>query len=159
MMEKGVDPGRRTETFVEIGLELTTERWREVPFFLRAGKALSRRRKGVVIHFRPGGGQVANELWIGIDGPRDIVLRLAGRAAGRPVPIDLAGEPPRPLLPAYARVLLDVLSGGNVLSVRADEAEEAWRVVTPVLEAWHEDRVPLQEYPAGSDGPPRESLQ
>ncbi|HEX2986715.1 MAG TPA: glucose-6-phosphate dehydrogenase, partial [Chloroflexota bacterium] len=43
--EKGVDPGRRTETFVEIGLELTTERWREVPFFLRAGKALSRRRK------------------------------------------------------------------------------------------------------------------
>ena len=33
------------------------------------------------------------------------------------------------------------------------EAEEAWRVLTPVLSAWSEDLVPLEEYPAGSDGP------
>jgi glucose-6-phosphate 1-dehydrogenase len=42
----------------------------------------------------------------------------------------------------------------GTLSVRGDEAEEAWRVVEPVLAAWHEHRVPLEEYPAGSDGPP-----
>jgi glucose-6-phosphate 1-dehydrogenase len=52
-------------------------------------------------------------------------------------------------------VLLDVLTGGSTLSVGADEAEWAWRVVTPVLEAWRADRVPLEEYPAGSDGPRR----
>ncbi|MGW1676230.1 hypothetical protein [Saccharopolyspora sp. NPDC002376] len=34
-----------------------------------------------------------------------------------------------------------------------DEAEEAWRVVTSVLSAWSRDLVPLQEYPAGSEGP------
>ena len=37
-----------------------------------------------------------------------------------------------------------------------DEAEESWRVVTPVLAAWGQDRVPLQEYAAGSDGPPEQ---
>ncbi len=51
-------------------------------------------------------------------------------------------------------MLLDILTGGSTLSVRGDEAEQAWRVVTPVLEAWNEDLVPLEEYPAGSAGPP-----
>ena len=31
--------------------------------------------------------------------------------------------------------------------------DEFWRVVTPVLNAWAHDLVPLEEYPAGSDGP------
>jgi glucose-6-phosphate 1-dehydrogenase len=39
------------------------------------------------------------------------------------------------------------------LSIRGDEAEEAWRVVTPVLEGWSRDVTPLEEYDAGSAGP------
>jgi len=56
-------------------------------------------------------------------------------------------------LPAYARLLLDVLIGDSTLSIRDDEAEESWRIVEPILESWAEDKVPLVEYPAGSDGP------
>ena len=56
-------------------------------------------------------------------------------------------------LPAYGRLLLDVLTGNPALSIRGDETEEAWRIVTPVLEAWSAGLVPLEEYPAGSDGP------
>jgi glucose-6-phosphate 1-dehydrogenase len=52
-------------------------------------------------------------------------------------------------------VLLDVLRGDRTLSIRADEAEEAWRIVEPVLDAWHHGAVPLDEYPAGSFGPDR----
>ena len=37
----------------------------------------------------------------------------------------------------------EVLGGHSSLSVRADEAEEAWRIVTPVLEAWAAGRVAL----------------
>ena len=51
-------------------------------------------------------------------------------------------------------MLLDILNGGSALSVRGDEAEEAWRVVTPVLDGWADGAVPLEEYPAGSAGPP-----
>jgi glucose-6-phosphate 1-dehydrogenase len=66
----------------------------------------------------------------------------------------MAGELPVPDVPEYGRVLLDVLEGGSSLSIRGDEAEQAWRIVTPVLEAWGRGQVPMQEYPAGSDGPP-----
>jgi glucose-6-phosphate 1-dehydrogenase len=47
-----------------------------------------------------------------------------------------------------------VLDGDGALSVRGDEAEEVWRKVTPVLDGWEADRVPMGKYPAGSDGPP-----
>ncbi len=150
--EDGVDPERGTETFAELTLELDVERWRGTAFVLRTGKALSTRRKGVAVRFRDGGGE-PNELWIGVDGPDHIALRLAGGAPGRPEQVALHGEPPAAELPAYANVLLDVLTGGSALSVGADEAEWAWRAVTPVLESWRQGRVPLEEYPAGSDGP------
>ena len=149
--EEGVDPARCTETFAELVLELDSERWAGTEFVLRAGKALGRKRKGALAHLRGG-----NELWIGIEGPDEIRLRLAGLAAGpppEPAQVDLSGEPPPSDLPAYGRVLLDVLRGGCSLSVRGDEAEEAWRVMTPVLDAWGRGDVPLEEYPAGSTGP------
>src|SRR5688572_8322319 len=43
--EPGVDPARRTETFAEVVLELDSWRWAGTQFVLRAGKALSQRRK------------------------------------------------------------------------------------------------------------------
>jgi glucose-6-phosphate 1-dehydrogenase len=53
----------------------------------------------------------------------------------------------------YGRLLLDLLRGDLTLSIRDDEAEESWRIVEPVLEAWGQRQVPLLEYPAGSAGP------
>jgi glucose-6-phosphate 1-dehydrogenase len=162
--ETGVDPRRRTETFAEVVLELDSPRWSGTSFRLRAGKALARRRKGIVVRFRPirrspFGDDAAkpNTLFIGIDGPEDIALHLTGCAAGPPprlAPLTLAAPPPASELPAYGRVLLDILAGGSDLSVRGDEAEQAWCVVTPVLQAWADGLVPLEEYPAGSTGPP-----
>jgi glucose-6-phosphate 1-dehydrogenase len=58
-------------------------------------------------------------------------------------------------LPAYGRLLLDVFNRNAALSIRGDEAEESSRIVSAVLAAWAADRVPLEEYPAGSDGPAR----
>jgi glucose-6-phosphate 1-dehydrogenase len=148
--EDGVDPARGTETFAEVMLELDTPRWDGTRFVLRAGKALRTRRKEAIIRFRTtrSGGE-SDELRFGIDGPLDVALRLTGTA-----PMTLTAPPPASDVPPYGCVLLDVLDGGSTLSVRGDEAEEAWRVVEPVLAAWREDRVPLDEYPAGSDGPP-----
>ena len=152
--EDGVDPERKTETFAEVVLELEGERWGGTPFVLRAGKALSRRRKMAGLRFTGApAGQPGGEFGIGLDGPEEITLRLTGGAPGSPVSLALTAPPPPSDLPAYGRVLLDILIGGSSLSVRGDEAEEAWRVVTPVLEAWRQDLVPLEEYPAGSSGP------
>lgn len=163
--EEGVDPDRRTETFAEVGLELNSWRWAGTRFVLRAGKALGKRRKEVVVHFRPvpktpfGDARDCkpNQLRIGLDGPWNLSLDLTGSAAGSPprlAPLTLETNLPAPDLPAYSRVLMDVLQGDSRLSIRGDEAEESWRVLTPVIDAWAEGRVPLQEYPAGSGGLP-----
>ncbi|MDX3611255.1 glucose-6-phosphate dehydrogenase [Streptomyces europaeiscabiei] len=160
--EDGVDAARGTETFAEIVLDLDSERWSGTRFLLRAGKALHRRRKQVTVHFRraehPSAHSApANELRIGLDGPEDLALHLTGGVSLNPpswAPVTLTAAPPAADLPAYGRVLLDVLSGGSTLSVRGDEAEAAWRVMTPVLTAWNAGLVPLEEYAAGSAGPP-----
>lgn len=165
--EEGVDPGRCTETFAEVVLQVAGERWAGIPFVLRTGKAMARDRHEVVVRFRPvrhlpfgedAGDAVPNELRVCLAGPGQITLSVTGNSAGPPhrlVTLPLTGELQASELPEYARVLRDVLCGGSTLSVRGDEAEEAWRVVTPVLEAWAQGRVPLQEYAAGSDGPRR----
>jgi glucose-6-phosphate 1-dehydrogenase len=49
---------------------------------------------------------------------------------------------------------MDILSGGSSLSVRGDEVEEAWRIFDPVIRAWADNDVPMEEYPAGSPGLP-----
>jgi glucose-6-phosphate 1-dehydrogenase len=54
---------------------------------------------------------------------------------------------------AYGEVLAGVLEGDPMLSVRGDVAEECWRIVAPVLAAWRDEQVPMDTYPAGSDGP------
>jgi glucose-6-phosphate 1-dehydrogenase len=163
--EDGVDLQRGTETFAEVVLELESWRWTGTRFLLRTGKALAGRRKEAVVRFRrvphlPFGEDAepaANELRIGLDGPYDFALSLTGRATGPPshlAPLTLDADLSAPELPAYSRVLMDVLNGDITRSIRDDEAEQAWRVLTPVLQAWAEGRVPLEEYRAGSGGPP-----
>jgi glucose-6-phosphate 1-dehydrogenase len=162
--EDGVDPKRGTDTFAEVVLELESWRWTGTRFVLRTGKALASRRKEAVVRFRlvpalPFGDDhpAVNELRIGLDGPYDFALRLTGRATGPPAhlaPLTLGAELPAPELPAYSRVLMDVLNGDNTLSIRGDEAEQAWRVMTPVMQTWADGQVPLEGYQAGSAGPP-----
>jgi glucose-6-phosphate 1-dehydrogenase len=163
--EEGIDPRRGTETFAEVTLEVANWRWSGTRFVLRTGKAMAARRKQAVLRFRAvpdlpfgdGAGQpVANELRIGLDGPYDLTLALTGTASGpgaRLEPLPFNAQLAAPELPAYSRVLMDVLAGDSTLSIRGDEAEQAWRILTPVMEAWAQDRVPLLEYSAGSAGP------
>ncbi|MEV4173752.1 glucose-6-phosphate dehydrogenase [Nonomuraea sp. NPDC049709] len=163
--EEGVDPGRGTETFAEVELELESWRWSGTTFRLRTGKALGHDRKEVTVRFRPvphlpfGLGEEAapNVLRFGLE-PESMTLALTGIGAATHTlaPLTLTAQLAPPGLPAYGRLLLDVLHGNAALSIRGDEAEEAWRVLAPVMSAWSRGLVPLAEYPAGSDGPTAE---
>ncbi len=163
--EEGVDPSRWTETYAEVVLAVDNWRWHGTRFRLRAGKALAKRRKQVVLYFRPvpplpfreaTDNLRPNQLAIGIDGPYDLRLRLTGVVSGPPAhvaPLQMDETLSEPELPPYSRVLMDVLTGDSKLSMRGDEAEESWRILTPVLQGWQEDVVQMEEYPAGSAGP------
>jgi glucose-6-phosphate 1-dehydrogenase len=160
--EEGVSPGRRTETFAEVEIELDSWRWAGTVFRLRSGVALGTDRKEVAVTFRSvphlpfghSGEALPNVLRFGLE-PEGLTLDLTGIGAHAHelTPLRLAARMEPPVLPAYGRLLLDVLRGDPAMSIRGDEAEEAWRVVEPVLAAWERDLVPLEEYPAGSPGP------
>jgi glucose-6-phosphate 1-dehydrogenase len=161
--EAGVDPSRETETLAEVTLQVDTWRWKGVPFTLRSGKALGSRRREMVITFTP-----AQHIPTGLTGttePAKLRLLFAPDSMSLELNINGTDDPmklerttltadfgPGALL-AYGEVLEGILDGDPSLSVRADTAVECWRIVEPVLAAWHDGRVPLEEYPAGSGGP------
>jgi len=161
--EPGVEPSRRTETLAEVTLEVRSWRWAGVPVTLRSGKALGRPRKEAVVRLK--GTPFLPEGLVGPNTPDTLVIgfkpaRFAVHldVSGPGDPFDLETAVPEADLdsgdlPAYGEVLSGVLDGDPLLAVRGDNAEECWRIVEPVLDAWRADRVPMDTYAAGSDGP------
>jgi glucose-6-phosphate 1-dehydrogenase len=120
--EDGVDPGRETETFAQFDLESDDPRWAGVHLRVRSGKALAADR---------------SVLCVELDGGDELVVDLQAGSTG-----DDLGP--------YARMLGDLLDADQTWFVGGREAEEQWRIVEPVLDAWRKGASPLVEYPAGS---------
>jgi glucose-6-phosphate 1-dehydrogenase len=159
--EEGVDPIRRTETYADVTVWVQNWRWAGVPFRLRTGKALRRSRQEIALRFRPASHQPfgqeapADVLRFSLD-PDQIDLEINLNGAGDPFDLEratLRASFAEQQLPPYSRLLAEILGGEPTLSIRGDEAEEGWRIVEPILAAWDADAVPMEEYPAGSDGP------
>jgi glucose-6-phosphate 1-dehydrogenase len=161
--EKGVDPARETETLAEVTLEVQTWRWKGVPITLRSGKAIGERRRQIVITFKP-----AQQVPVGLTGessPTVLRIFLAPDAMSLEIDINGPGDPYElerasleatfgdGQLLAYREVLAGILDGDPTLGVRGDSAVEGWRILAPVIAAWKAEEVPLDEYPAGSEGP------
>ena len=89
-------------------------------------------------------------------GPDVLSLDLHVNGPGDPFELDrttLTAALGPGALAAYGEVLEGILDRDPLLSVRGDAAEECWRIVAPITEAWRADEVPLEEYAAGSGGP------
>ncbi|WCM55292.1 glucose-6-phosphate dehydrogenase [Microbacterium sp. EF45047] len=161
--EPGVDPARDTETLAEVDLEVRSDRWRGVPFTLRSGKAMGAKFAEVAVFFRPVEaiprgftGSAPGEVMRFTLGPDRMSIEMNVNGPGDPFELDratLTAELGPGALQAYAEVLAGILDRDATLAVRGDAAEECWRIVAPVLEAWRRGEVPMQEYPAGSRGP------
>ncbi|MER3389842.1 MAG: glucose-6-phosphate dehydrogenase [Microcella sp.] len=161
--EEGVDPERRTETLAEIEVEVDAPRWRGVRFTVRSGKALGSPLTELRLTLRPvehrpsglRGTQPPAMVRIALM-PERLSIDLDINGAGDPFDLDrvrLESEFGAGQLSAYGEVLSGILTGDDTLSVRGDLAEECWRIVEPVLDAWRRDDVELEEYAAGSAGP------
>ncbi|QMU96559.1 glucose-6-phosphate dehydrogenase [Microbacterium esteraromaticum] len=162
--EEGVDNVRRTETLAEVVFEVANDRWAGVPFILRSGKGLDRKHSEIVVTFKPvrhvppglngipvDGGRLTFSL-----GPDEMHLRLHVTGGDDPFALrdeDLVADLGVGQQRSYEEVLDELLDGDVALSVRADEAEECWRIIQPVREAWARGETPLDEYAAGSTGP------
>ena len=162
--EEGVDAGRSTETLAEVVFEVANDRWAGVPFVLRSGKALAAKRSEVVVTFRrvrhlpkglAGAPEDGGRLTFSL-GPDEMRLRLHVTGGDDPFALrdeELLADLGEGQRRSYEEVIDELLDGEVALSVRADEAEECWRIIQPVRDAWAAGAVPLEEYPAGSTGP------
>jgi glucose-6-phosphate 1-dehydrogenase len=159
--EPGVDPSRNTETYASLTVDVDNQRWVGVPFTLRSGKALKVDSAEIAIHFRPlpqyllaqWPGVEPNVLRIGLKEPYvRLTTTLNGpeRTAERR---ELEARSTAPRFTAYAHLIQEMLKGDPMLFITSDEAEEAWRIIDPVMNAWSVGEVPLQEYPAGGVPP------
>jgi len=168
--EPNVARDSKVETYVAMQLEIDNWRWAGVPFFIRTGKHLMRRKTEVAIRFKqapytpfhntPVTCLPDNWLTICIAPDEGISLQFAVKRPGEAV--DLADVrmdfcykdwfPPEPNV-GYETLLYDVMMGDPMLFMRGDMVEEAWRVVQPVLDAWAADNAQIPVYASGSEGP------
>jgi glucose-6-phosphate 1-dehydrogenase len=171
LQAKNVAPDSQTATFAAIRLDVDNWRWKDVPFYLRSGKAMSCRTTQIVVQFREpphmmfGNGRTshcdANRLVIQVQPAEGIQLQLQTKVPDSGMQLRLTdldfrfqGKFTGQLPEAYERLLLDALSGDASLFARADEVELAWGIIDPILAAWESTGQPaLGEYPHGQWGP------
>jgi glucose-6-phosphate 1-dehydrogenase len=168
--EPDVDPASETETYVAARLTIDDWRWSGVPFYLRMGKRLPKRATEIAIQFKGVPHQLfkdsasdpeANLLAMRIQPDEGIMLRFGAKVPGlgidvRNVTMDFTyGSAFQTDSPdAYETLILDALLGDASLFTRADEVEEAWSIVDPIVEAWAEMPAPdFPNYEAGTWGP------
>jgi len=169
--EPGVNEGTTTPSYVGMKLLIDNWRWQGVPFYLRTGKRLPKRVTEIAIQFREvpllifqsvAHQNNVNILSMRIQPNEGISLRFEAKVPGtdlrsRSVEMDFSYGSSFGVATseAYHRLLLDSMLGDQTLFTRADEVEEAWRVVTPLVVAWDapssQDLIP--QYEAGTWGP------
>jgi len=168
--ETGVDTHSNTETFAALKLYLDNWRWQGVPFYLRTGKRMQEKTSSITIQFRPvphstfphekTGELLPNRLTINIQPQMDIAFRFINKKPGP----EMALQPSEMIFDnakcssqspeAYEMLLLDAMRGDATLFMRADQVEEAWDVITPILEAWESrSSLDFSNYAAGTWGP------
>jgi glucose-6-phosphate 1-dehydrogenase len=158
--EKGVAPDSQTETFAAMRLEIDSWRWKGVPFYIRAGKALPVTCTEIVVRLRQPPTMYAHlslhQNYFRFRISPDIavafglnVMSPAEETAGDAVEILGSRLPHAEEMDAYERVLSDAMAGDATLFARQDYVEEAWRIVDPVLR----ESTPIYQYEPGSWGP------
>ncbi|MGH7022418.1 MAG: glucose-6-phosphate dehydrogenase [Caulobacteraceae bacterium] len=162
-----------TETFVALKANVDNWRWQRVPFYLRTGKRLAKRRTEILIQFNcvphsiftgPGAAMQPNKLIISLQPEENVSFRLMAKEPGldragmrlREVQLDISmpnafADTRRRI--AYERLLLDLMDGDPTLFVRRDEVEAQWTWVDAIRAGWAAVGMTPKGYAAGTWGP------
>ncbi len=169
--EDRVDSLSKVETFVAMKVEIDNWRWKDVPFYLRVGKALPQRLTEIVVQFRRPPFALfrdttimdldPNQLVIRVQPDEGISLSFGAKIPGATMRIgsvdmdfDYSDHFGSEVATGYERLLHDAFLGDQTLFQRADMVEAGWDVVQPVLDVW--GALAARDFPnyaAGTWGP------
>ncbi|PCI45413.1 MAG: glucose-6-phosphate dehydrogenase [Proteobacteria bacterium] len=162
--EKNVAEDSCTETFAAVKFYIDNWRWQGVPFVLRTGKRLPDRVSEICIRFKSPPQRlfqldedtvVNNELIFRLQPDEGMQLTMTAKQPGlstelRGVKLDASyGMVGSGMPEAYETLLHDVMLGEAGLFSRADEVEESWAIVAPIMDAW-EKETDIATYEAGT---------
>jgi glucose-6-phosphate 1-dehydrogenase len=148
--DPGVPDDSVTPTFAAIVLRINNERWKGVPFVMKAGKGLDERLAEVRVRYKSQpynkllvGPQAKNELVCRIQPDEALYLKTHTKKPGleqevEPTCMDMRYASTfggSYLADAYERMFLNAAKGDSSLFVSSGELREAWRVFTPLLHA------------------------
>jgi glucose-6-phosphate 1-dehydrogenase len=169
----GVATNSHTPTYAALQLYIDNWRWKGVPFYLRSGKALTRKQSEIVIEFKrpphtPFNVEsdeelLPNLLSMRIQPDEGIHLTMQAKepdSVQKRRPVDMTfhyrSEFNGGIPDSYERLLLDALHGDAALFIRSDEIEAAWGIIDPIIQMWENPTIgapALEIYPRGSWGP------
>ena len=168
--EPNVDPRSQTETYVAMRLWIDNWRWAGVPFYLRTGKSMTKRKTQIAIQFKQAPltifrntgveKMIPNWLVLNIQPDEGILWEFGAKVPGphvqlEPVQMRFSYKDFFKVQPStgYETLIYDAMNGDATLFQRADNIEEGWNVVQPLLDTWKTGRPPLAMYEAGMAGP------
>ncbi len=167
--EKDVPAGSNISTFAAGVFHVDNWRWQGVPFFLRSGKRLAKGITEIAIQFKAAPHLMFDRVLAGYAGPNVLVFRIkpdegimqsfftkvaGSRLCLQQVRMEFSYESVSggAAFDAYQKVLLDCMSGDQMLFVRQDGIELTWELLDPVLSALAGFGPPAP-YASGSEGP------
>jgi glucose-6-phosphate 1-dehydrogenase len=168
--EPGVSKSSTTETFVAMRLSVDNWRWAGVPIYVRTGKRLKCRATELALQFKRVPHMSFSQelthdlepdiLILRIQPDEGVSVRFGVKVPGREFKLktvsmdfnykDEFKEQPKD---AYQRLILDALLGDPTLFIRSDEVMQAWKIITPIENAFKHNIVPLTSYKSGTFGP------
>lgn len=167
--EKDVNKDSDTETFVAMKLFVDTDRFSNVPFYIRAGKKMAKDIVEISIVFIQtchllfrefGCPEEGNILRIRIQPDEGISLRLIAKRPGQKLALETIGLKftykehfGEKVSDAYEKILVDIFAGDQMLFNRSDELESSWTFITKILEGWQRKELRIMNYESGSWGP------
>lgn len=173
--DKTVPEGSTTPTYCQCIMWIKNERWKGVPFIVKAGKAMDVRKAEVRIQYKnlekdifPSGMNKRNELVIRVQPNEAVYLKLMMKNPGSypittvPTELDLTyfRRYKHVKLPeAYEILIVDALAGNQSSFVRSDELQEAWRIFTPLLKQLEKNNLKPVNYKFGTRGLPEADEQ
>ncbi len=167
--ENDVSPNSNVETYVAAKLYIDNARWQDVPFYLSAGKRLTKRFAHIIVTFKEntdlaldlGGQHWPNRLVIRIQADPEIYLEFCAKEQGFDGEIKtfklqfhyetVFGHQP---MEAYERLLYHAMRGDGKHFVGFNEILASWLFVNPILKYWKmHPPLDFPNYIPGSSGP------
>ncbi len=166
--EKNVDPDSKVETFAAIKFFVDNWRWKDVPFFVKAGKSLAETVTEIVITFKCppqnyfGTAEsccyTANQVILRIQPEETIAIKFGAKRPGEALitdPVFMKFDYKTSFsevgMTPYHRLLLDAMAGDQMNFIRQDSVEYSWAIIDAIRESVGTQS--LASYPVHSWGP------